>query len=67
MLGTWQSATVVSQLSYKSKIKNLLKKKKVLSQIWSAGHNLQTPGLGKLPLLGVVCKANLGAGKVMAD
>lgn len=28
MPGTWKSALIVSQLSYKSKIKSLLKKKK---------------------------------------
>lgn len=61
MPGTQKSAIIVSQLSYKSKIKSFffLKKKKVSSQIWSAGHNLQTPGLDKLPLLNEVCKANL--------
>lgn len=60
MPGTRKSALIVSQLSYKSKIKSLLKKKKVSSQIWSVGHNLQTLGLDKLPLLDEVCKANFG-------
>lgn len=61
MPGTWKSALIVSQLSYKSKIKSLLKKKKkVSSQIWSVGHNLQTLGLDRLPLLDEVCKANFG-------